>query len=485
MLAPLAAPPLPLLRSHLAVADRRLAWAVALSLLAHAVLLSLSFGGQAPGLPGLGWPWLERRGQVPDLRVVLAPASVPTPAPAPAPGPGPAQAQAQAQARAPSPAQAPSPGQVAAAAPKLTVVEPEAGLVRVLAPVPAPVADRAVIAADRLDAALWTVPAVPSPPNTAIDAVPAAASAALAIPAPDDAAAAAQERTDTAARERAQPEARQQALQQAQQQALLQEAARIDAARQEAQRRAAAVQTAARQQAALRESARRQAALQEAAEERAAKQDAAERESQREAQRIELAQQQATRQEAARQAAADSTRIDAAQREADEAARFERRRAMGRQLNEEAARRDAATAVAVTAAATAAATSPLAPRLEPSASSQRRGRLFGHSDANAELVLYAEAWARKIQLNMTFDLVREAAKQPHTPPVVMVALRSDGSLESVVFVRSSGVAQLDEAVRRVLQSQTPYPVFAPGLAREYDVVEIRRTWSFDMAVRLH
>ena len=30
-----------------------------------------------------------------------------------------------------------------------------------------------------------------------------------------------------------------------------------------------------------------------------------------------------------------------------------------------------------------------------------------------------------------------------------------------------------------------YQAFAPGLAREYDVIEIRRTWYFDSAVRLY
>ncbi|MBC7940768.1 MAG: TonB family protein, partial [Chitinophagaceae bacterium] len=102
-----------------------------------------------------------------------------------------------------------------------------------------------------------------------------------------------------------------------------------------------------------------------------------------------------------------------------------------------------------------------------------------------ELILYAEAWARKIQLNMAFDLVREAAKRPHVAPVVTVAIRRDGSVESVTFVVSSGVPQIDEAVRRIVQSQLPYPSFPPGLASEFDVVEIRRTWYFDMAIRLH
>ena len=69
--------------------------------------------------------------------------------------------------------------------------------------------------------------------------------------------------------------------------------------------------------------------------------------------------------------------------------------------------------------------------------------------------------------------------------MVTVAIRSDGSVESVTFVVSSGVAEIDEAVRRIVESQRPYPPFPPGLAREFDVIEIRRTWHFDVAVRLY
>jgi len=147
---------------------------------------------------------------------------------------------------------------------------------------------------------------------------------------------------------------------------------------------------------------------------------------------------------------------------------------MGRQLDEEAARREA----------TSASTRP--PNTLPSSSSgTRRGRLFGRADPNTELVLYAEAFTRKILLNMTFEMVREAAKTPHTTPVMTVAIRSDGSVESVTFVLSSGVPEIDEAIRRIVHSQLPYQAFSPALAREFDVVEIRRTWYFDGAVRLY
>ena len=118
-------------------------------------------------------------------------------------------------------------------------------------------------------------------------------------------------------------------------------------------------------------------------------------------------------------------------------------------------------------------------------STARRARLWGRTDPNAELIQYAEAWARKIQFNTPVDVVRDVAKRPHTNPMVTVAIRSDGSVESVTFVLSSGVTEVDEAIRRIIESQKPNQPFPPGLAREIDVVEIRRTWYFDSAVRLY
>jgi hypothetical protein len=47
------------------------------------------------------------------------------------------------------------------------------------------------------------------------------------------------------------------------------------------------------------------------------------------------------------------------------------------------------------------------------------------------------------------------------------------------------MAEVDDAIRRIVQSHEHYQVFPPALARDYDVVEIRRTWYFDTAVRFY
>ena len=251
-----------------------------------------------------------------------------------------------------------------------------------------------------------------------------------------------------------------------------QEAARQEAARQEATRQESARQESLRQELARAEAAKIEGERQEAAKKAAAQQLAAQQESARaESSRADTAKSEAARQAAQQEATRleairiDAARLAALQAEAEK--RQEKLRAIGRQLNEESAQRQAAQ------------------RQLPSASSLRRGRLFGRTDPNAELILYAEAWSRKIQLNMTFDMVREAAKQTHTDPMVTVAVRSDGSVESISFVVSSGVPAIDEAIRRIVNSQANYPAFPPGLGKDYDVIEIRRTWHFDMAIRLY
>lgn len=262
----------------------------------------------------------------------------------------------------------------------------------------------------------------------------------------------------------------------AKQEAARQEAAKLETARQDAARKEAAREDAAKQESARQSAAKQEAARQEAARLEAARKDAARKEAEREeTAKQEAARQAAAKQEAARQDAArqERAKLDQAQREreAEEAKREERLRAIGKQLNEEAAKRDAAL--------NQPSSSPL-----PTVSSLRRGWLLGRADPNNDLVLYAEAMARKIEMNMTFDMVREAVKQRHVQPVVTVAVRADGSVEKITFVVSSGVPAIDEAVRQVVASQAPYARFSPALERRYDVIEIRRTWVFDTAIRL-
>ena len=547
-----------------------------LSLLIHGLLLSLTFAGQGRGLPGLFFPWQERRVEVPELRVVLVPTparalpavdSVARPAqqesieppvaggrvPTPAASPAPLRERALEIAPAAKPKSEATPKQNAAAAPAKASTSPGESRLAV----PAEMPKTAAIDVAPSGRTKPVVPTAPKGPDV-ITAAPNVPSPETVTPAHRDPGDLARERIGQDAREQAAALAKQAdqlevaRVEAAKREAdLREEAARVEAARVEAKREEAAQLAAARLEAERQETARQEVAARiEAARQAAAQLEAerllatrqeatrleATRAAQLEAERQEAARQEvAARIEAARRAAAqleaerrlavrqEAPRVEAAQAaqpaaqpqeparqervarpeaarpeaerreparpeaarqeparqgaapqevargeaEKEEDARREaRRRAIGRELDKEAAQREAR-------------------QLPLSLSTARRARLWGRVDPNIELVQYAEGWARKIQFNTPVATAREVAKQPHTHPMVTVAIRSDGSVESVTFVVSSGVAQVDDAIRRIVESHAHYQAFPPALAREYDVIEIRRTWHFNDTVSLY
>ena len=256
---------------------RRLRLSLLISLLAHALLLSLTLGGQEFGLPGFAFPWQDRRIEVPDLRVVLVPvpaaggqpASTGDPLPSPpalaeqpggagpavvtfrAPKPPPVPRAAARVPRSPRTAKAgPSPKAAASAAratvprstrtakasprPKTTTsaapAKPRAAAAPSAKPFPA------VIALEQSEVAELVVPAAPLEPAPAFPDTP------------ENSGGAAQTQIDQPAPER-----------------VAEDAARAESVRRESERQEAAREEAARQESARQESARQESARQEAA----------------------------------------------------------------------------------------------------------------------------------------------------------------------------------------------------------------------------
>ena len=488
----------------------RLNTALLLSLLAHTLLLSITLGGQSFGLPELSFPWQEKRLGANDLRILLAPAQPATAASTPAPAEMPPSEITKAVS---TPAEQP---ESASKVPSTTALSPAVAQQEAAAVLIPPPSEPGMTARTRPDVNLPLAPNAPAvrAPTTSVERnTPVQAGE---LPVPGDAA---QKQIDQEKQDRALEQAKIERERQsaervrqgelkadAQREATRQEQLREDAARAEqTAKSAAARQELERQELARQEVLRREALQKERArEDENARQELARAEAARlEAGRIEAtrqeqarqaqqaaARQDAAKQEASRQVAAkqetarqDAAKQDAAQQEQakldqvqreraeQEAKRDERLRAIGKQLDAEAAQRDAA------------ANRP-SRSLLPGISSLRRGWLYGRANPNAELVQYAETMSRKIEMNMTIDTIRHTVKQPHVQPVVTVALRADGSVEKVTFEVSSGVPAVDEIIRNVVASQASYGAFPPALARQYDVIEIRRTWIFDTAIRL-
>lgn len=108
----------------------------------------------------------------------------------------------------------------------------------------------------------------------------------------------------------------------------------------------------------------------------------------------------------------------------------------------------------------------------------------GANERDVPLRMYVESWRQKIERNASVNYPRNWADEQKRDPLVSVAVRSDGSIEDVTIITSSGRADMDEAVRRIVRVNARYSAFPPDIAKKYDVIDIRRVWRFDDALKL-
>jgi hypothetical protein len=100
------------------------------------------------------------------------------------------------------------------------------------------------------------------------------------------------------------------------------------------------------------------------------------------------------------------------------------------------------------------------------------------------LRLYIDSVRQKIERNAVVSQVQLSSGAVHTDPVVSIAIRSDGSVEDVTILRSSGRPDIDDIVRRIVGLNARYSAFPPNVAAHYDVIELRRIWTFAEVLRL-
>jgi TonB family protein len=117
---------------------------------------------------------------------------------------------------------------------------------------------------------------------------------------------------------------------------------------------------------------------------------------------------------------------------------------------------------------------------------ERAGRrvVVGSAEHDVPLRMYVDSFRQKIERNGGQAFSPIVADRVRIDPLVSVAIRSDGSVEEVTIVRSSGHADTDNAVRRIVRLNARYSAFPPNIASKYDVIEIRRIWSFAESLRL-
>ncbi|MBC3885177.1 TonB family protein [Undibacterium griseum] len=114
----------------------------------------------------------------------------------------------------------------------------------------------------------------------------------------------------------------------------------------------------------------------------------------------------------------------------------------------------------------------------------RRHSVFGSSEKDVQLRMYVDSWKQKVERNGNLNYSQTSKDKARGDPLVTVAIRSDGSVEEITIHRSSGRADLDQAVRNIVRINARYAAFPPAIAAQYDVIEIRRIWNFDEGLKI-
>lgn len=492
----------------------RFAFALALSLYFHGLILLLQFGSA-----GFGLPWAKQHVLPPRLTVRLAEAP-----PAPEPAAQPLQLRAarslelRPQKAAPPQARLSLPRREART--KAPAAKKRARKPKIRAKPPPPVLVQAEPQEETFEVPppQPAEPEEPSAPQTAAitqieeaRAAQAAEEEARRVALARAKALEAKKQEDARRIEAARKEEEAKKQAEAQQQALELEARSLaeETARKEAEDAALEEAEALARERALAAQKEEEAKQLEAArlEEALKQQEAARIEEelkQEEARRLALELEALKRAEEAAQAAAARKKALEAQRLAEEAARAREAAERKRAEDEAAAQRERDRIAALPGPAPGAPSGKeLAakaldqlrrpgpardallrqPSPPPVIETPRRRLIFG-PERDVGVRMYVESWRNKIERNGPLNYRRSAGWAARDNPVVTVAIRSDGTLEDVHIHRSSGLKEIDEAVRRIARMNAPYSAFPPALARQYDVIEIRRVWFFDHTLRI-
>ncbi|MBR7746881.1 energy transducer TonB [Undibacterium baiyunense] len=114
----------------------------------------------------------------------------------------------------------------------------------------------------------------------------------------------------------------------------------------------------------------------------------------------------------------------------------------------------------------------------------RRRSFLGAYDKEVPLRMYVDGLKQKLERNGNLIHERRTLSDVEHNVLVNMVVRSDGSIEEVVIVRSSGLRSIDEKARNIIMTNAPFAAFPPGLAAKYDVIEIQRVWSFGDKLRI-
>lgn len=109
----------------------------------------------------------------------------------------------------------------------------------------------------------------------------------------------------------------------------------------------------------------------------------------------------------------------------------------------------------------------------------RRKRISANT-REYEFASYMSAWVAKVErvgnLNYPVELRQ---RKLHGDLILSVGIHQNGSIESIDVMRSSGIPEIDDAARNIVQMAGPYAPLPDNIRERVDILHIVRTWRFE------
>jgi protein TonB len=102
----------------------------------------------------------------------------------------------------------------------------------------------------------------------------------------------------------------------------------------------------------------------------------------------------------------------------------------------------------------------------------------GARAAETSVALYLDEWRRKIERIGTQNYPDEARGKFYGSLQLTVSLDLEGAVVAVQLDRSSGVKVIDEAAVQIVRAGSPYARLPDKVRKDYQILEITRTWTF-------
>jgi protein TonB len=114
-----------------------------------------------------------------------------------------------------------------------------------------------------------------------------------------------------------------------------------------------------------------------------------------------------------------------------------------------------------------------------------RRKFIGSRTREYRFAQYIEDWRIKVERIGNLNYPEQARQQKIFGSLrLSVAIKADGSVESIEVNKPSGSRILDAAAMRIVKLAGPYAPLPPDIRKDTDILIITRTWTFTSSDRL-